>query len=105
MEIKRCPFRSGNRPFLSRLPLTGVLDEKLDGVLVHDSGLDAFQPIVEPAKRFISVLVKRTIEVNSRSDGQLFRALPSFEGPDIAGKMKGISFPVPSEVSRDGDIR
>ena len=104
MEIERGPLGAGDGPGLGGFPPAGIVYEELDRVLVHDARIDALEPIIEPAKRFIGVLVQRPIEVDPRPDRQFSWTLPMLEGPYVARQVECISLPVSPEVGRQAKI-
>src|SRR6185295_3671554 len=78
MQVKRRPARLGRWPISQISPFTGWRDEAADRRLVHNAGVYTLEPIIEPAQRFVLVLIHRTVEINSRTDHHFFWPAPFF---------------------------
>lgn len=99
VEVEFRPLRFRQRPFLGLLPLARILDEKLHRRLVHDAGIDALQPVVEPAQGLVGVLVHRPVEIVRRPDGQPARPRPVLERLDIARQVQTVHPPAAAEIA------
>src|SRR5215510_5785522 len=76
VQIECRPTRLARRPVVERFPLAGGRDEAADWWLVHDAVVDAFEPVIEPAQRFVLILINWPVEINRRADDHFFRPLP-----------------------------
>src|SRR4029450_4813204 len=73
--------------------------------LVHAAIVDAFKPVVEPAQRFVLILVYGAIEIDCRADDHLLGALPILPGGKRAGEVKTVVTPAGAEVSGNRRLR
>src|SRR5262245_45721054 len=100
MQVERRPARFRQRPGFCGLPSARPLDEEMNRGLLQYSGIDSLEPVIEPAQRFIGVLVQRAIEVDGRTNRHLLRSFPFLECADVARQVEAIETPVGTDIGR-----
>ncbi len=104
MQVELGPHRLRQRPLISSFPLSRILNEQLDGGLIHDPRVDSFKPVVEPAKGFVMVLIHGAVKIVGGANRELLRPLPALVCLKVTGEMQGMHGPAATEIARYIDI-
>ena len=72
-EVELAPLRLGKRPVGAGAPFVGAHQPVAHRRLVHDSVVDALQPVVVPADDLVVILVEGSFQMRRSGEDELAR--------------------------------